>query len=357
MQAVKPKEYLFLMDPMTDEETHKSEPMTCFEHPLSIAPMMKRTDRHYRHMMRLITRETLLYTEMVTSRAILFGKREKLLGFSEPEHPIALQLGGDKPSELAQAARIGVEEWGYDEINLNVGCPSDRVQNGNFGAALMAHPDQVARCVEAMRGAVSVPVTVKHRIGIDDIDRYEDMHRFVTVVQESGCTRFTVHARKAWLEGLNPKQNREIPPLRYDDVYRLKDDFEHLIVEINGGIKTLEDMQTHLKRVDAVMVGRAAYDNPYLFSKVDDLFYDKPNAGLSRHEIVEAMYPYIEDWLAKGGRLNQVTRHMMNLFVGRPRGKFWRRCLTVEAPKEGAGLEVLQETLAKVPDIQENLAA
>ncbi|MBT6436366.1 MAG: tRNA dihydrouridine(20/20a) synthase DusA [Deltaproteobacteria bacterium] len=345
------------MEPMTDKEANKSEHATRFEHPLSVAPMMKRTDRHYRHMMRFITKETLLYTEMVTSRAIIFGKREKLLGFSESEHPISLQLGGDNPAELAQAARIGVEEWGYDEINLNVGCPSDRVQNGNFGAALMARPDQVARCVEAMRASVSVPVTVKHRIGIDDIDRYEDMERFVSVVQESGCKRFTVHARKAWLEGLNPKQNREIPPLRYAEVYRLKEEFDHLIVEINGGIKTLEDMQTHLKHVDAVMVGRAAYDNPYLFSKVDGLFYGKPDLGLSRHQIVEAMYPYIEDWLAKGGRLNQVTRHMMNLFVGRTKGKFWRRYLTVEAPKDGAGIEVLRDALAQVPDLQETRAA
>lgn len=319
--------------------------------------MMKRTDRHYRHMMRLISRETLLYTEMVTSKAIIFGKREKLLGYSKVEHPISLQLGGDHPEELAQAAKIGVEEWGYDEINLNVGCPSDRVQNGNFGAALMARPEVVAECVVAMKNAVSVPVTVKHRIGIDDIDKYEDMHRFVSIVQESGCKRFSVHARKAWLEGLNPKQNREIPPLRYDEVYRLKNEFPHLTIEINGGIKTLDAMQAHLTKLDAVMIGRAAYDNPYMFGRVDSLFYGKADLDLSRHEIVESMYPYIEDWLAKGGRLNQVTRHMMNLFVGRPRGKLWRRNLTIEAPKEGAGIQVLKDALALVPDIKDGLAA
>ena len=319
--------------------------------------MMKRTDRHYRHMMRLLSKETLLYTEMVTSKAIIFGKREKLLGYTEVEHPISLQLGGDNPSELAQAAKIGVEEWGYDEINLNVGCPSDRVQNGNFGAALMARPEVVAECVVAMKNAVSVPVTVKHRIGIDDIDQYEDMHRFVSVVQDSGCKRFSVHARKAWLQGLNPKQNREIPPLRYGEVYRLKEEFPHLTIEINGGIKTLDAMQEHLEEVDAVMIGRAAYDTPFMFGQVDSKFYGKADPGLSRHEIVESMYPYIEDWLARGGRLNQVTRHMMNLFVGRPRGKLWRRYLTVEAPKDGAGLSVLQDALALVPDIEDNLAA
>ncbi len=342
---------------MTVSEVDKPNPAEVFDHPVSIAPMMKRTDRHYRHMMRLISCETLLYTEMVTSKAIIFGKREKLLGYSDVEHPIALQLGGDNPEELAQAAKIGVEEWGYDEINLNVGCPSDRVQNGNFGAALMARPEIVAECVVAMKNTVSVPVTVKHRIGIDDIDKYEDMHRFVSIVQESGCKRFSVHARKAWLEGLNPKQNREIPPLRYDDVYRLKDDFPHLTVEMNGGIKTLDAMQEHLEKLDAVMIGRAAYDNPYMFGRVDSRFYGKDDLGLSRHEIVESMYPYIEDWLAKGGRLNQVTRHMMNLFVGRPRGKLWRRNLTIEGPKDGAGIQVLKDALALVPDIKDELAA
>ena len=342
---------------MSMSETETEISAGVFEHPISVAPMMKRTDRHYRHMMRLISRETLLYTEMVTSKAIIFGKREKLLGYSDVEHPISLQLGGDNPEELAQAAKIGVEEWGYDEINLNVGCPSDRVQNGNFGAALMARPEIVAECVVAMKNAVSVPVTVKHRIGIDDIDQYEDMHRFVSVVQESGCTRFSVHARKAWLQGLNPKQNREIPPLRYNEIYRLKNEFPHLTIEINGGIKTLDAMQEHLQKLDAVMIGRAAYDDPYMFSCVDSMFYGKTDAGLSRHEIVESMYPYIEQWLAKGGRLNQVTRHMMNLFVGRPRGKLWRRNLTIEAPKDGAGLQVLKDALALVPDIKDDLAA
>lgn len=321
-----------------------------FEHPVSIAPMMKRTDRHYRHMMRLLSRRTLLYTEMVTTGAILFGKREKLLGYSNEEHPLALQLGGDDPKALAESAHIAVEEWGYDEINLNVGCPSDRVQNGNFGAALMARPEQVARCIDAMQSAVAVPVTVKHRIGIDDIDKYDDMRRFVRVVATTGCTRFSVHARKAWLAGLNPKQNREIPPLRYEDVYRLKMEFPHLVVEINGGILTIEQMREHLRVVDAVMIGRAAYDDPYLFAQVDAEFYGESGPTLSRHQVVEAMYPYIESWLSCGGRLNQVTRHMMNLFVGRPRGKLWRRLLTTNAPKDGAGLEVVTKALAQVPE-------
>ncbi len=246
---------------------------------VSVAPMMDRTDRHFRYFMRQITRRTLLYTEMVTMNAILHGDRESLLGYSEEEHPIALQLGGDDPGKLAECAKIA-EDWGYDEVNLNVGCPSDRVQKGRFGACLMAYPDVVARSVEAMREACGLAVTVKHRIGVDDLDQYEDMKRFVETVARAGCDRFSVHARKAWLQGLSPKENREVPPLRYEDVYRLKDEFRDLKIEINGGIKTLAETKTHLERVDAVMIGRAAYDNPYVFAEVDrEIFGDQRCAG------------------------------------------------------------------------------
>ncbi|MEL7332566.1 MAG: tRNA dihydrouridine(20/20a) synthase DusA, partial [Cyanobacteria bacterium J06560_2] len=236
--------------------------------PLSIAPMMDRTDRHYRYFMRQITRRTLLYTEMVTSMAIHYGDLERLLGFTAIETPLVLQVGGDDPTLLAECARRAAE-FGYSEINLNVGCPSDRVQSGNFGACLMAQPEKVADCIAAMMAAADLPVSVKHRIGIDELDRYEDMAHFVTVVSATGCQRFSVHARKAWLQGLSPKDNRTVPPLRYDDVHRLKRDFPHLQIEINGGFEALTDVKDQLQWVDGVMIGRAAYDNPYLFATAD----------------------------------------------------------------------------------------
>lgn len=314
-----------------------------FRYPVSIAPMMDRTDRHYRWMMRLITRRTLLYSEMITPNAIIFGDREHLLGHAE-EGPVSLQLGGDDPVALAKAARIG-QEWGYDEVNLNVGCPSDRVQNGNFGACLMKTPEVVARAVEALREAVDIEVTVKHRIGVDDLDRYEDMVRFVEVVSAAGCRRFSVHARKAWLQGLSPKENREIPPLRYAEVYRLKQEFPHLDIEINGGIKTLDETAEHLEHVDAVMIGRAAYDHPWMFSEVDRRFFGEDQVGLTTAEVVEAMAEYAERWLASGGKLNAVTRHLLHLFVGQPGARAWRRHLSENAWREGAGPELLIEAL------------
>ena len=310
--------------------------------------MMERTDRHYRYFMRQMTRRTLLYTEMITAAAILHGDREKLLGFSPEEKPLSLQVGGDNPQELAECARIA-EDMGYDEINLNVGCPSNRVQNGNFGACLMAQPERVAQAVEAMQKAVDLPVTVKHRIGIDQRDRYEDMAHFVRIVSEVGCRRFTVHARKAWLKGLSPKENRNIPPLRYQDVHRLKQEFPHLFIEINGGITTLEQVQEQLKLVDAVMIGRAAYDNPYLFATVDRDLYGEDVTPPNRHEVVEAMLPYIDYWMAKGLKLNAISRHMLQLFAGKPGTKAWKRHISENAHRPGAGFEVICAALAKVP--------
>lgn len=309
--------------------------------------MMDRTDRHFRYFMRQITRRTLLYSEMVTSAAILHGDLDHLLGFSPQEKPLALQVGGDNPQDLATCARIA-EEFGYDEINLNVGCPSSRVQNGNFGACLMAQPQRVADCVAAMIAATRLPVTVKHRIGIDDLDRYEDMITFVRTVAAAGCRRFTVHARKAWLQGLSPKENRDVPPLRYSDVHRLKQDFPHLWIEINGGLTSLEQVRQQLQWVDAVMIGRAAYDTPYLFATVDRDFYGEAGPPTSRQAIVEAMCSYCDRWVAQGLKLNQITRHMLQLFAGQPGSRAWKRHLTEQSCRAGAGSDVLRAALAQV---------
>lgn len=315
--------------------------------PLSIAPMMDRTDRHYRYLMRQITKQTLLYTEMVTTPAIIHGDRDKLLSFSAEEKPLVLQLGGDNPSQLAQCAKIALD-YGYDGVNLNVGCPSSRVQNGNFGACLMAQPQLVAEAVMAMQEAVSIPVTVKHRIGIDDRDRYEDLREFVKIVSDAGCRNFTIHARKAWLQGLSPKENRDIPPLRYEDVYRLKQEFPHLFIEINGGINTLEQTGNFLDRVDGVMIGRAAYDNPYLFATVDRDIYGVTNTIPTRHQIVEAMLPYIDYWLGKGVKLNSITRHMLQLFAGQSGTKRWKRYLSENVHLADADSFTVSEALSKV---------
>ncbi len=305
--------------------------------PLSVAPMMEYTDRHQRYMMRLITRHTLLYTEMVNMNAVLRGDRARHLDFSPEEGPLSLQLGGDDPRALAQCARIA-EEWGYDEVNLNVGCPSDRVQSGSFGACLMLRPERVAECVAEMRAAARLPVTVKHRIGVDDVDRYEDMLRFVHIVAQAGCDGFTVHARKAWLKGLSPKENREIPPLRYSEVYALKRACPALPVEINGGVKTWGEVMAHLREVDAVMLGRAAYEHPRLFLRADAaLFAHLPPAHRSMDEVAERMATYLDAHLAAGGRAHHVTKHMVHLLAGLPGNKRWRRALSEGALEAGAG--------------------
>ena len=323
--------------------------MQCDRHtyPLSIAPMMDRTDRHYRYFMRQITRRTLLYTEMITSAAIKHGDKDYLLGFSPVENPIALQVGGDNPHDLAECAKLA-EAMGYDEINLNVGCPSDRVQSGHFGACLMKTPDLVAKCIEAMTAAANIPVSVKHRIGVDDLDSYEDMQNFVRILSESGCQRFSVHARKAWLQGLSPKDNREVPPLRYADVHRLKNEFPHLFIEINGGFTTLEQAHEQLHSVDAVMIGRAAYDHPYLFATSDREFFGAETPIRSRIEIAEAMIDYIHEWTTKGLRLNKITRHMLQLFHGRAGSRLWKRIITEKSCITGASSEVICEAIKQI---------
>ncbi|WP_164021424.1 tRNA dihydrouridine(20/20a) synthase DusA [Pyxidicoccus trucidator] len=315
--------------------------------PLCVAPMMDWTDRNCRYFHRLLSRHTLLYTEMVTTGAVLHGDRERLLGYELAEHPVALQLGGSEPAALAESARIG-EEWGYDEINLNVGCPSDRVQSGRFGACLMAEPDLVARLVGAMREAVRIPVTVKSRIAIDELEEWPTLEDFVRKVSAAGCTRFIIHARKAWLQGLSPKENRDVPPLRYDLVYRLKSEFPHLDISINGGIKTLDATAEHLKHVDGVMLGRAVYESPYLLAEADRRFFGAEEAPPERHAVVEAMLPYIERRMKQGAPLGAMTRHMLGLFQGLPGARAWRRHLSENAHKSGAGPEVLVAALAKV---------
>ncbi|MEG3437945.1 tRNA dihydrouridine(20/20a) synthase DusA [Pannus brasiliensis CCIBt3594] len=317
---------------------------------LSVAPMMDYTDRHFRYFLRQITRRPLLYTEMITAMAIKHGDRYKLLGFSELEKPLSLQLGGDDPALLAECARIA-EDFGYDEVNLNVGCPSSRVKEGNFGACLMARPELVAKTIEAMIQAVSIPVTVKHRIGIDDLDSYENMANFVKIVAGSGCQRFTVHARKAWLKGLSPKENRTVPPLRYEDVYRLKQEFPCLFIEINGGITDLEQVKNHLQRVDAVMIGRAAYENPYLFATVDRDFYGEPATPPTRQEAIEKMLPYIDEWVGKGYKLHTISKHLLQLFAGQPGTKAWKRYISENSHHPNADSSVIQQALQEVDSV------
>jgi len=294
---------------------------------LSIAPMLDWTDRHYRYFMRQITKHTLLYTEMITSNAILNGDKKKLLDFSDIEKPLVLQLGGDNPKHLAECSKIA-ENYGYTEINLNIGCPSPRVQNGNFGACLMSTPDVVARCFEEMQNAVSIPVTVKNRIGIDGKESYEDLVNFIQTVSNAGCKKFIVHSRIAVLKGLGPKENRSIPPLKYDFVYRLKSEFPHLIIEINGGIKTLDSALEHLKYTDGVMIGRQAYEEPYMFSLADSLIFGDNKNIPTRKEIIENMIPYIEKCEKDGMMGRYVLIHMLGLFANQKGSKAWKRFLS-----------------------------
>lgn len=319
--------------------------MSAAPHTFCVAPMMDWTDRHCRFFHRGLTRHALLYTEMVTAEAILHGNRERLLGFDPAEQPLALQLGGSDQAKLAEAARIGAEV-GYREINLNVGCPSDRVQEGRFGACLMAEPDLVALCFKTMANAVSVPVTVKCRIGIDDQDAEADFQRFIDRVADAGCRTFIVHARKAWLKGLSPKENREIPPLDYGRVYRLKAARPDFTIVINGGIESLDACEQHLRHVDGVMLGRAAYHNPYILADVDRRFFGASEPAVTRRAALERLLPVIERHIDRGGRLNNITRHVLGLYHGRPRGRLFRRILSEEGQRPGAGADVLQKAIA-----------
>ncbi len=321
---------------------------------LSVAPMMDCSDRHYRYFIRGITGCTYLYTEMVSTAAIVHGDRRWLLDFDRCEAPLALQIGGSDIDEAGEAV-AAAEPWPYDEINLNVGCPSDRVQERGLGACLMLRPEHVARMVEAMRANTAKPVTVKHRIGVDELDRYEDLVRFVSVVREAGPARFTVHARIAWLEGLSPKENRNIPPLRYGDVYRLKRDFPELDIEINGHITSLADADEHLRRVNAVMIGRAAYDTPWIFSAADQFLDDRGIAGSCgaramcncRAVVIERMISYLQRWYRAGTPGRKIVRHMLGLFAGLPGARHWRRSLSGRLPDDCA--PILRRMLEELP--------
>jgi tRNA-dihydrouridine synthase A len=341
-------------------ESRKIDLMTAktqfYAHRVCIAPMMDWTDRHCRIFHRHLSRHALLYTEMITAQAIRHGDRRRLLGFDSFEQPVALQLGGSDPAMLSEAAKIG-EDFGYCEINLNVGCPSDRVQEGRFGACLMAEPQLVADCVVAMREAVKIPVTVKCRIGIDDQDENEGLDCFVENVAATGCNTFIIHARKAWLKGLSPKENREIPPLNYARVHQLKADFPHLGIILNGGLATLESARDEMRNLDGVMLGRAAYHTPWLLADVDRLFFDAPSLVSDRIEAVNSMLPYIQQQLHQGIGLSKMTRHMLGLFHGQPGGRHWRQIISEQGHVPGAGIEVLRRALDAVETQSNRLIA
>lgn len=311
--------------------------------------MMDWSDHHCRFFWRLLTKEAMLYTEMVTTGALIHGDRERFLRFNAEEHPVALQLGGSNPQDLAQCAKWA-QQWGYDEVNLNCGCPSDRVQSGMFGACLMAHPALVADCVKAMRESCDIPVTVKHRIGIDNMESYAQLTDFMAPIAEAGCDTFIVHARKAWLQGLSPKENREVPPLNYSWVYQLKKDYPELTIVINGGIDSLEKGQAHLEHVDGVMIGREAYQNPWMLAEVDSSIFGIDKTPISRDDVMAGLLPYVENHLSNGGKLNHITRHILGLFQGVPGAKKFRRHLSENAYKKEAGIEVLSQAYKLVSD-------
>jgi len=314
---------------------------------LCVAPMMSHTDRHFRYFLRLISRNVMLYTEMIATGAIIHGKQYHRFEFSPQEHPLAIQLGGNDPAELSECARIA-EQSGYDEINLNIGCPSDRVKNGQFGACLMANPARVAECVAAIAASVSIPVTVKTRTGIDNQDSYEHLHHFISTVATGGCRTFIVHARKAWLQGLSPRQNREIPPLDYSRVYRIKADFPELEIIINGGIHTLEQSLEHLQFVDGVMIGRAVCHNPYLLAGADRVIFGNHRSSYTRSEILEKFTSYVEQQLHHGTPLQLMTRNIFGLFQGQPGARIWRRYLSENMFDNNSGIEVIEDALHMV---------
>ncbi|GAB1261846.1 tRNA dihydrouridine(20/20a) synthase DusA [Aurantivibrio plasticivorans] len=330
-----------------DYSLHHDRLMPAFDHRFCIAPMIDWSDRHCRYFWRLLTKHAVVYTEMITTGAILHGDRDRHLRFSHQEHPIAIQLGGSDPTQLAECAKIA-EDWGYDEINLNCGCPSDRVQSGKFGACLMLEPELVAECFQAMNNVVNIPVTIKHRIGVDEQDEYEDLEHFVRTLASAECNTFIVHARKAWLQGLSPKQNREVPPLNYERVYQLKRDYPSLEIILNGGITTLEQSQTHLRALDGVMVGREAYHNPFMLADVDSLLFDENIPQPSRESVLRGFMEYCRDELAHGARLNHLSRHILGLFHGQPGGKKFRRHISEHAHLATSNEMVFEQAIALV---------
>lgn len=323
---------------MLDRQTHR----------ISVAPMMDWTDRHDRYFLRSISRHAVLYTEMVTTGALLHGDVARFLRYDAAEHPVVLQLGGSEPEAMAECARMA-EHWGYDEVNINVGCPSDRVQSGSFGACLMREPDLVARCVEAMSEAVSIPVTVKSRIGVDEQEPEEVLPDFIRRVSDAGCRHVIIHARKAWLQGLSPKENRDVPPLDYPLVHAMKAKWPDLTVTINGGIQSLDQAETQLAHLDGVMIGRAAYQTPWVLADVDRRFYGDTSAAPDPWAVAEAMAEYAGASMAEGTPLKSITRHMLGLFQGRPGARAWRRHLAENAHLDGAGPDVILNAAGMVP--------
>ncbi|MDT0584218.1 MULTISPECIES: tRNA dihydrouridine(20/20a) synthase DusA [Alteromonadaceae] len=321
------------------------------DHRFSVAPMLDWTDRHCRFFLRQLSKHTVLYTEMVTTGAIIYGKGD-YLSYNDEEHPVVLQLGGSEPDAMAHCAEIA-QARGYDQVNINVGCPSDRVKNGSFGACLMAMPETVAQCVEAMRAKVDIPVTVKCRIGIDDMDDYEGLSRFVSLVAAAGCNDFTVHARKAWLKGLSPKENRDIPPLNYQRVYDLKNEFTDLNIAINGGITTIEEAKAHLEHVDGVMMGREVYSNPFILSSIDNEIYGDTTNPITREQVVVAMNDYIQHQLENGSRVWHIARHVLGLFQSQTGGRIWRRYLSQNGTKRDVSKTLLLDAYEQVLDAQE----
>lgn len=318
-----------------------------FSRLISVAPMMDCTDKHDRYFLRLISPQTLLYSEMITAQAIIHGNRDRLLKFHSAEKPLALQLGGSDPKLLAESAKIG-EDYAYDEINLNVGCPSDRVKSGSFGACLMLNPALVAECIHVMQQVVQIPVTIKCRIGVDERDSYEDLYHFIRLISQAGCRIFIIHARKAWLTGLSPKENREVPPLKYSTVWQIKKDFPELTIIINGGINTLDAIDEQLAHVDGVMIGRAAYSNPFFLSAIQNKYFN--SVKQTRCDVIQRLLPYVSEQLQNNVKLTAITRHLFGLFFEIKGAAAWRRYLSQHAYRNDAGIEVIQEALALIEE-------
>ncbi len=327
----------------------KLKPLIQESYQFSVAPMLDCTDRHFRVLWRQISVKALVYTEMIVAKALQYKNKEKLLDFDEIEHPIALQVGGDDPQILFEAAKIA-ENWGYDEINLNIGCPSTKVQSGNFGACLMAHPKQVAKCIESMKAATDLPVTIKHRTGIDNLDKDKDLLDFIDTIASAGASRFAIHARKAWLNGLNPKQNRTIPPLEYKKVARIKELRPNLIIELNGGLKNQEECINALQQFDGVMVGRAIYSNPLAWKEIDERLFGEKRKLIKASTIIKGIIPYAEKHLSKNGKLWDICKHTLSLVQGVKGARKWRHSLSQKAQKQKAGLNILEKAARQLED-------
>lgn len=319
---------------------------------LSIAPMMDHTDRHFRYFMRLLSKHAVLYTEMITTGALLHGDRQRFLDFNDIEYPLAIQLGGSNPDDLAECAKMAEDE-GYDEVNLNIGCPSDRVQNGQFGACLMSNKNLVAECVNKIRPLIKIPVTIKTRIGIDDLDSYEFLYGFIKVTSKAGCDTFIIHARKAILSGLSPKENRDIPPLNYERVHKIKQDFPELNITINGGFTELDEIKSQLEHVDGVMVGRAAYQNPFMLAEADKLLFESTDVSITRETVLNKYRDYVAEQIQRGERIKNLTRHIIGLYQGQPGARKYRQLLSAPVPEGKNNIQFLDDVIHSISNYQQ----